>query len=506
VANGSGTVAAANVTNVTVTCTTPTFTIGGTVSGLRAGSTVVLQNNTLGNNLSVTANGSFTFATPVASGGAYAVTVLTQPTSAPARSCDVKTLTGTGTVGAANVTTVVVNCHAKFAFVANRSGDPGLASYSIGSTGLLTLVDFETQSSEPLSGTAPVCTSADANGVAVTPTGSHALVTIDAQLSATDPCFVNTSGEIKVFEISAAGQLAETPTQVVLPNVLPTPNVRSDPSAILMHPSGNFVYVQDANSNTVNNILVSGGNEVIRSYAFTPGTPGVTPPTLAPTAGTGYVAVTDLNSMAMDPTGGYMMAASYTSHAITRLSINGTTGVLSAAGAPVVVGVLPSQLNMALDPTGTYLFVAQDRDATIYSYDVSLGTFAPRTVALSTTQAGQLTSPVVALIVDPSGRPYLYGARSDGSIVVYLITGLTGAITEVANYNRAVAPYGILYGLSIDPNGQFLYHSALSTTGNIGIFSIGTNGALTEVVPGSPFAPVNAVNADASGTRNIAIP
>ena len=51
----------ANVTNVAVTCTTnPTYSVGGRVSGLSG--TVVLQDNG-GDNLTVTANGSFTFAT-----------------------------------------------------------------------------------------------------------------------------------------------------------------------------------------------------------------------------------------------------------------------------------------------------------------------------------------------------------------------------------------------------------------------------------------------------------
>jgi hypothetical protein len=45
VANGSGTVAAANITNVAVTCVTNTYTVGVTVSGLASASNVVLQNN-----------------------------------------------------------------------------------------------------------------------------------------------------------------------------------------------------------------------------------------------------------------------------------------------------------------------------------------------------------------------------------------------------------------------------------------------------------------------------
>ena len=65
------------------------YTIGGTVSGL-SGMGLVLQDN-LGNNLSVTTNGSFMFTTAITSGGAYSVTVLTQPAS-PAQTCAVTAL------------------------------------------------------------------------------------------------------------------------------------------------------------------------------------------------------------------------------------------------------------------------------------------------------------------------------------------------------------------------------------------------------------------------------
>ena len=68
------------------------YTIGGgTVSGLSG--TVVLQDNG-GDDLSVSANGSFTFATALAAGAAYAVTVKTSPSG---QSCTVSG--GSGTVG-----------------------------------------------------------------------------------------------------------------------------------------------------------------------------------------------------------------------------------------------------------------------------------------------------------------------------------------------------------------------------------------------------------------------
>jgi hypothetical protein len=78
-----------------------TVTIGGTVTGLLG--KLVLQ-NTGGDNLTVTADGTFTFATPVSKGASYAVTILTQP-AGPA--CAVANGSGTSTV---NVTNVSVTC------------------------------------------------------------------------------------------------------------------------------------------------------------------------------------------------------------------------------------------------------------------------------------------------------------------------------------------------------------------------------------------------------------
>src|SRR5690242_18845250 len=102
VAHGVGTVSGAIVTNVIVTCATNTFSVGGTVSGLTG--TLVLRVNG-GNNLSVSANGPFTFATPLADGSPYSVTVLTQPAG---QSCSIAG--GTGTIAGANVTSVSVAC------------------------------------------------------------------------------------------------------------------------------------------------------------------------------------------------------------------------------------------------------------------------------------------------------------------------------------------------------------------------------------------------------------
>jgi hypothetical protein len=104
VTNGSGT-AAANVTNVQITCGN-TFTVSGTVSGLQ-GTGLVLQDNG-SDNLTISGTGSvsFTFATPLAGGTSYNVTILTQPSN-PGQTCTISNGSGSAT---GNVTTVQVNC------------------------------------------------------------------------------------------------------------------------------------------------------------------------------------------------------------------------------------------------------------------------------------------------------------------------------------------------------------------------------------------------------------
>lgn len=82
-----------------------TFFVGGHVMGL-AGSGLVLQNNAA-DDLTITADGTFVFPAKLVSGGAFDVTVKTQP-MAPKQSCVVSG--GKGLVANGNVTTVAVNC------------------------------------------------------------------------------------------------------------------------------------------------------------------------------------------------------------------------------------------------------------------------------------------------------------------------------------------------------------------------------------------------------------
>ncbi len=104
VSNGTGTVGQQNITTIAVTCIAlPTYTIGGTVTGLGS-NPVILQNNS-SEQLSISANGSYQFLTAQLEGSSYSVTVHTQPSG---YSCSVSS--NTGTVAQQNITTISVNC------------------------------------------------------------------------------------------------------------------------------------------------------------------------------------------------------------------------------------------------------------------------------------------------------------------------------------------------------------------------------------------------------------
>jgi hypothetical protein len=108
-------------------------TIGGTVSGLSGAETFVLQNNG-GDNLTVSNNGTFTFATQIEAGNTYDVTVLTNP---PGETCYVENAYGTVEQSVGNVESVAVICNAN---VTSSNELTGIATgLTSGQTAVLTI-------------------------------------------------------------------------------------------------------------------------------------------------------------------------------------------------------------------------------------------------------------------------------------------------------------------------------------------------------------------------------
>jgi sugar lactone lactonase YvrE len=121
ISSGSGIVSGNTVANVAIFCSSNTYTVGGTVSGLTGSVTLQINGNS-GETLTLSNIGTYSFINPVAYGSPYSVTVLTQPSGN--QTCSVSggngTTAGSGTVRAANITNINISC--------------ATSSYSIGGT------------------------------------------------------------------------------------------------------------------------------------------------------------------------------------------------------------------------------------------------------------------------------------------------------------------------------------------------------------------------------------
>lgn len=128
----------------------PTYTVGGSVTGLASGQSVALLDNG-GSALTLSTNGTFSFPGGLASGSSYAVTIGTQPTG---ESCSVAQ--GSGTIGAAAITNVAITCQSvKYTVGGTISG--------LGSSGLV-LVNGSDTLSVPANATNFTMPTAVANG------------------------------------------------------------------------------------------------------------------------------------------------------------------------------------------------------------------------------------------------------------------------------------------------------------------------------------------------------
>lgn len=104
VANGVGTGVVASISNIAVTCSALSYSIGVSVAGLANGQAVKLQNNG-SDTLALSTNGAASFVTPVAHNGSYSITVSEQPIG---QVCTVSNAVGSGVVS--DVSNVLITC------------------------------------------------------------------------------------------------------------------------------------------------------------------------------------------------------------------------------------------------------------------------------------------------------------------------------------------------------------------------------------------------------------
>jgi len=483
VSAGSGAVAAANVTSVSIACTTATFSVGGSIIGLTSGG-LVLQDNG-GANLSVPANASsFTFAAAVASGAPYSVKVFTQPPN-PSQTCTVSG--GSGTVGAANVTSVSIAC-VKNTFsvggsisgltsggmvLQDNAGDnltvaANATSFTFATAlapGAPYSVSVLTQPTQPaqrckVSNGAGSIANGNVTTVALTCRGVGKFLYVVNQ---TD----GPPGDVSGFVIGSSNGTSNG-TLTAMAGAPVAADLK--PAAIAVDASGNFVYVSNSKSGDVS------------VYASDPAAGTLTLQGQTSSAGTSGT------SIAISPSDQYVFVGGYgnpaTNTTLFGFALDSSSGVLTAdPHSPYPASNTP--FGMAVDPTGQFLFVSAIEKQALHVY--TIGT--PATMLLTEVASSPATtgSSPYGVAVSPLGTTaggVVFVAESGANRVGAFAYDNLGNLTELTKYGSPW-PSGLgPDGLAVDPAGKYLY-VANYLDGSVASFAIGPKGQLTSIATGN---------------------
>lgn len=442
IGNGTGTIVSADVTNVSVSCVTNLYSIGGTVTGLN-GTALMLQDNG-GDNLSVVTNGSFTFGTGIASNMTYAVTVATAPSN-PAQLCRVTG--GTGTVTTANVTTVSIVCTntGRFVFLANpfdHNGDGTVAAFRINPlTGALTAA----------AGSPYIPTELQPYALALDPNGQY--------------LYVANSGSniVSSYGIGPAGALTLDVSTAV------TGSVTNFPYSLAVDPAGPYLYV--GSDDTINGTL--------EAYSINA---GVLTPVTGVLGTSTYPAGNVPFGLALDLVNARLYAANYYDSTLVGDSI-GAPGTLTAvAGSPFAFqggNPINQPFGIAIHPTGGFMYITDSVANTVTEYSYGANGVPVQGVSYA---VGQMPK---GLTIDPTGV-FLYVSNSgDGTVSAFRINAADGSLTGIGgpyvstltNLPSSFTPTTV----QVDPSGQFAY-VANGDDGTVTVFRINlTTGTLTQV-------------------------
>ena len=461
VSAGAGTVSGSNVTNVAVVCSTNSYTVGGNVSGL-SGSVVLQDNNS--DNLTVSASGAFTFATPVANGSPYSVTVLTNPTG---QSCSVAS--STGTISLANVSTVAVTCatstHTIGGTVSGLSGSMVLQdnlgdNLTVSANGSFTFATAVAYGS-PYSVTKlslqyanQDCVISNGSG---TVSGNVSVMVNCTKLTA--PRYAYTAN---YFDSSVSTYVVDAPSGRL--KYIGKVATGANPYSVTVDPSGKYAYVANFTDNNVSQYSI-GTNGALTA---------LTPATVS--------ASSSPQSVTVDPSGKYAYVANG-GGGVSQYSI-GTNGALTSIATDIAAG--SGAISVTVDPSGKYAYVANIGGGGVSQYSIGANGALTSIAAMVATGSGP-----ISVTVDPSGK-YAYVANSAANTVSQYSIGANGALTAMTP--ATVAAGADPYSVTVDPTGKYAY-VANQGDNTVSQYSIGANGALTSIA-----AAVAAGSAPASVT------
>lgn len=492
------------------------YTVGGTISGVDSGQKVVLENNG-GDDLTVSADGAFSFATKVASGGIYAVMAIV-PLG--------KTCSVTGGSGAvtANVNSVVVACvnSPTFSIGGSVSGMAGqglrLALLLPSRNGAHTVVDTVTINSNgkfvfPLQHAASPNYSLNIQQQPMAPVQRCVLGNsqvpyaeadiLDLAVACQEFLFVTNAiaGSVSVFSVDAATGL--------IASVGPPVTTGQAPQATAGTTDKRFVYVVNRDSNDVAAFSVDPDSGALTQVPGSPFAAGTHPNAIAlvpyldgfrvyvanagskdlslyqTDAATGvltpstpaiYPNGAELSVMDASPNGYELLTANASgSNDISAYDV--TLGLRPLFSPPISSGGDVSSLAFGNGGGFFYVANASGASATISGFSYNTGaSFAPSLPGFP------LALPSCKFIVNDRSVNYLY-AIAGTNIVGYSIDS-TGALAPLAGFPIAIG--ATADSIAIDPSNQFLYVRSGAAGLVIGFRRDVTAGSLTPL-SGSPF-------------------
>jgi 6-phosphogluconolactonase (cycloisomerase 2 family) len=410
---------------------TTTYTVGGQISGI-SGSITLLNNGE--NALTLGGSGSFTFTAPLSQGANYAVTISSQPAG---QTCSIKN--GSGTNIQANITNVIISCLSigKFVYSPNLSGDT-LTGFSINqSTGALT----------PIPGS-PFPAGSVPQNVAVTPSGKFAYVTNLGGSSISQYSVNPTTGALtsigpdvssgftsQVMIIDPSGKflyvtnngpgtitILSIDQTTGLLTVVGSASTGRNPYSLAINPAGTILYVGNLSDGTISVFSIDQSTGALRAIAGSPfvTSPGPRAMVVSPSGANLYVSGGDGLNPASD--------------LITIFSIDQVTGGLLASST-YASGYT---ISLAIDPTGQFLYSVGDGDLSGFSIDGGNGSLSPLSGSPYTTGADPLS-----VAMDSSGK-FIYVANNrSNNISAFSVNSTTGALSSIGTYASGSGPNGI---------------------------------------------------------------
>jgi 6-phosphogluconolactonase len=419
----------------------PTYSIGGTIQGLR-GAGLVLQNNG-GGNLSVPAGASsFQFPGSATSGTAYDVTVLASPLGPPAQTCIAQN--GSGTVSNSNPH-ISVTC----ATVASEL----LIGVDANGTIYAFPIDPDTGSLRAAS----VTVTAGATALATDPSGKFVYT---ASLSAST---------VSGYTVTSAGGLQSIPG-----SPFPAPGA---PDGLVIEPSGHYLYASTAPGFL--GYSVDSADGVLTPIAGSPfPPPPFTPDPAIPAGPVSCQAGCAATTSALVATTFYGVP----SYTLAAFTIDSTTGALTGTSTSTLPDADAASEDLVIDRSGNFLYVTGS-DPGLLQYKLD-------SANANVTLINDLDTPTITfgvMTTEPSGK-YLYASASvnDADQVLleqFSIDPATGLLTTVPTAPLIRQPPHAIT-LVVEHSGKFLY--AVSGATVYGYSIDDTTGQLTQLT-NSPF-------------------